>query len=355
MHNSNHDYDSQYLNDDLIAENHTVDSINHAFDLSNICNLAMPVWARQIESARKITDTSIQDLSQTFYGLSQRIQLTVAASAQDEKNEGLLSLLSESESHLNEITQLLQASMEQKKILINAIVELKATAKELNEMADVVSLIARETNMVAINAAIEAAHVGEKGRGFAVVADSVRRLSANAANTGKQISERVRLVINAIDSTSNLSKEFEVKDSHLVKHTEQIIEEVVDKFGNAAKHIMESSEKLRHEGQHVSNEISNVLVSLQFQDRVTQMLSHVQTNIHKLGDAIYTGEPLLPADAWMQAYAQTYTMQEEHEIQYEVTGVPTSNSKTSKKLSRHESASVIKPSAMQDTDEITFF
>ena len=355
MHNANLDYESQYLDDDLLAENQATHGGEDAIGLSDICHSALPVWAKQIESARHITDSSIQDLSQTFYGLSQRIEATVAASAQDEKNEGLLSLLAESQAHLNEITQLLQASMEQKKVLINAIVELKGTAKELNEMADVVSLIARETNMVAINAAIEAAHVGEKGRGFAVVADSVRRLSANAATTGKQISERVRLVINAIDSTSNLSKEFEAKDTQVVRHTEQIIEEVVDKFGNAAKHIMESSEKLRNEGQYVSNEIANVLVSLQFQDRVTQMLSHVQADINKLGDNLYAGEPLLAADAWMQAYAQTYTMQEEHETQFEVTGVHTLNSKASKKSNRNQSASGLKSSAKNDADEITFF
>jgi len=324
-------------------------------ELAQVCTHVLPVWAGQIESVRQITDESIQDLSLRFYGLSQRIQSTVTVSDNEEGSGGLLGLLSESQQQLSEITQLLQTSMEQKLVLVNAIVELKSSAKELKEMADVVSLIARETNMVAINAAIEAAHVGEKGRGFAVVADAVRRLSANAAKTGKQMSERVHSVTSAIDSTALLSKEFEEKDTALVQHTEQTIAEVVDKFGAAAKDIMESSAQLRSEGQYVSGEISNVLVSLQFQDRVTQMLSHVQNDLNKLNDVVVSGGSLVEGTAWLEELAATYTMQEEHQIQAGLTGIPTAKSKKNKKPFTVKTSPNHTPSANDSSDEITFF
>jgi len=355
MNNVEAEFDGQYLGDALDSDDQTSGNIDHRYELSDVCLNVLPVWAGQIESARQITDVSIQDLSQRFYGLSQRIQSTVTVSAKDEQDGGLLALLSESQKQLSEITQLLQTSMQQKQVLVNAIVELKSSAKELKDMAEVVSLIARETNMVAINAAIEAAHVGEKGRGFAVVADSVRRLSANAAKTGKQISERVHSVTNAINSTALLSKEFEEKDSALVLHTEQTIAQVVGKFGNAAKHIMESSEHLRSEGQYVSGEISNVLVSLQFQDRVTQMLSHVQNDLKKLNKTINSGESLVDGEVWLGELADTYTMQEEHEIQAEVTGVPTRKSKSSKKSQTSQASMDHQPPANDSADEITFF
>lgn len=355
MNNAEAQLDDQYLGHPSDSDDQTINAIDDSYGLSEVCLNVLPVLARQIESARQITDVSIQDLSQRFYGLSQRIQSTVTASAQNEGGGGLLGLLSESQKQLSEITQLLQASMQQKQVLVNAIVELKSSAKDLKEMAEVVSLIARETNMVAINAAIEAAHVGEKGRGFAVVADSVRRLSANAAKTGKQMSERVYSVTKAIDSTALLSKEFEEKDIALVNHTEQVIEQVVGKFGNAAKGIMESSEQLRSEGQYVSGEISNVLVSLQFQDRVTQMLSHVQNNLNKLNDSVNAGERLVEGETWLEELAETYTMQEEHEIQAEVTGVPTQKSKHSKKSPSNQNRTNSQPLANDSSDEITFF
>ncbi len=321
--------------------------------LSEICLSTLPVWANQIESARKITDESIQDLSQRFYGLSQRIQSTVSVSTQNDNNGGLLDLLQESQNQLTSIIGLLKTSMDEKAVLVKAILDLSSSAKDLMEMANVVSLIARETNMVAINAAIEAAHVGEKGRGFAVVADSVRLLSANAAKTGKQISERVMSVTKAINVTAQISKEFEEKDQVMVEHTEQIIAQVVDQFGNAAKGLIDSSEQLRTEGQYVSGEISNVLVSLQFQDRVTQMLSHVQNDLYKLQNTIAMGDLQVDGATWLQELAATYTMQEQHEIQAEVTGEPVANSR-SKKSSKKSSAAIQEKSA-SDSDEITFF
>lgn len=283
--------------------------------LDGLCLSVAPVWARQVHAAQTITNESIIALSQRFYGLSQRIQSTVESSAQNDGGSGgLVSLLNESQSELNSIIELLRSSMDEKKALIQAVLDLSAFTKELKGMADNVSSIARQTNMVAINAAIEAAHVGEAGRGFAVVANEVKMLSNNAAATGKQIAEKVRIVNDAIFNTAQISQEFKEKDIAMVAHAEQVVEQVVSKFSGAANKLVESGDAMRAEGQYVASEISQVLVDLQFQDRVSQMLTHVHSDLNKLETSISSGVDALDADVWLAELADTYTMQEQHEI-----------------------------------------
>lgn len=216
----------------------------------------LPVWANQVEAARSITNESIEDLSQRFYGLSERIHTAVQHSAEHDSSNGLVGLLQESQTQLNSVLQILRISFEEKNTLIAAVADLSKYAKELKGMADVVSKIARETNMVAINAAIEAAHVGVAGRGFAVVANAVRLLATDAARTGKMIYENVTSVTDAIDKATELSKEFEKKDAVMLADAEQVVEEVINHFGTTAESIVKASKEMREESQHVSDEIS---------------------------------------------------------------------------------------------------
>jgi methyl-accepting chemotaxis protein len=68
---------------------------------------------------------------------------------------------------------------------------LAGTSSQLRDMAEDVGKLARQTNLLSLNAAIEAARAGESGRGFAVVAAEVRRLSTESGTTGKRIGDQV--------------------------------------------------------------------------------------------------------------------------------------------------------------------
>jgi len=73
-------------------------------------------------------------------------------------------------------------------------------------MADVISAIASQTSILAMNAAIEAAHAGEYGKGFSVVADEISKLSEESANSSNQINQTIRDIVGRIDLAQNSGK-----------------------------------------------------------------------------------------------------------------------------------------------------
>ena len=75
--------------------------------------------------------------------------------------------------------------------MLGSVRELSGASASLGDMAEDVGKLARQTNLLSINAAIEAARAGDSGRGFAVVAAEVRRLSTESGDTGRRIGEQV--------------------------------------------------------------------------------------------------------------------------------------------------------------------
>jgi methyl-accepting chemotaxis protein len=317
------------------------DTLRRAGDL---CHEVLPIWAEQIGSARETTNTAIESLSQRFYDLSKRIEITSGVSSEHDHSNDLVGLLKESQTQLSSVITLLHHAVEDKKTLVNAIIELSQKSKELNGLANIVKSIARETNMVAINAAIEAAHIGQLGSGFAVVASAVRRLSGDAERTGNNISEVVNNVAIAINKVEAISHEYEEKDSQMVIDAEQVVQSVVTKFGEATQVMTASTQAMQTQGQHIKSEIADVLVSLQFQDRVSQMLTHVQDDIYKLHDRISSnGE--IDNEQWMDELSATYTTKEQHQIH---RGKPHTLSKPSAIVPNNKVVD-------SNSDDITFF
>jgi methyl-accepting chemotaxis protein len=274
----------------------------------------LPIWSGQIEIARSHTEESITALVSRFADISQRLDKALANS-QGEASDSLVHLLNETQEELGSIVVSLRSALETKDKLVKEIASLSEFTEALKSMARNVGEIAKQTNLLALNAAIEAARAGEAGRGFAVVANEVSKLSTLSGETGKKISETVETVSHAIAATQQVSRSYAEQDERMEAAAEAVIERVVARFRAETTHLAEASRTLREESLLIGNEISEVLVALQFQDRVSQILGHVRDDLDKLKQHLDDrGNQAVDAGAWLDELSRTYTTVEQHAV-----------------------------------------
>ena len=178
------------------------------------------------------TATTIEEIVRTIKQLNNSIETQAASVAQSSSS------VEEMVANIASIGQTLGKTDEVIKSLTTATGDGKATlgtsntvtqkiAEEsgsLMEASSVIQHIASQTNLLAMNAAIEAAHAGEAGKGFAVVADEIRKLAEDSATQGKAITATLKTLSGEIETLSASSKTVEEKFNAIFSLAEQVKE-----------------------------------------------------------------------------------------------------------------------------------
>jgi len=129
--------------------------------------------------------------------------------------------------------------------VVTDIQKISLESEDLLEINSVMESIASQTNLLSMNAAIEAAHAGEAGKGFAVVADEIRKLAESSGEQSKIINTVLKNIKESIDkiinSTENVLKKFEAIDSNIkiVTQQEEIIRSAMEEQEEGSKQILE--------------------------------------------------------------------------------------------------------------------
>ena len=334
---------------DALAESSAEQGQDYSRVLNNYQELlseVTQVWQSQIELAQHQSEEGINQLTAKFSAIYDQLQVAISAANRtqggDDSGEGLQSVLSFTKNSLGAITQSLETLISGQQHLVQEISQLASVADELKEMGDEVAGIASQTNLLALNAAIEAARAGEHGRGFAVVADEVRTLSSRSGDAGSRIMKRIEEVNGLLQGAVQSTEEFASQGETIVSRSSSAINEVIEEFSQFGNNLSETTQVLATESQNVRGEIEQVLISLQFQDRVRQILDQVTRDISKLNqkvaehrEQINASEELALLDTaeWLAGIKDSYTTLEQVDV--------------------HDNRSPSKQSP--DNQEITFF
>ena len=281
-------------------------------ELSALLSSILPVWLRHIGSAKHQTEEAVTELAISFASIVQQFDSAgfggVSASGTAGNENTTISLLTVSERELTPVVSSMEKMIENQDDLLEGVRNLQLATHELKDMASDVSLIAAHTNILAINAAIEAARAGEAGRGFGVIATEIRKLSRQSAETGKKITTRMAQVTQIMRKTLEDASTTSEHDKKTVSMASQVVEDVLMNI----RTLGTEAEKMRAQGGIIRTEVENLLVNLQFQDRVNQILALVDDDISRLHHTVEVNDGDIPTPAqWLHDLDGKYTMEDE--------------------------------------------
>jgi len=251
-------------------------------NLSNEMNMI----ASKVDVMKAVVSDAVMSLSESFTTLSTQVSAQenlmheiidgLHSSEGDEDHKGFIEETKEVlEYFVNNITEVSRGGM----TMVYTVDDIEVQMDDVNQLLGEISAVADQTNLLALNAAIEAARAGEAGRGFAVVADEVRALSTNSNN----LNDKIRAVVDK--SKSNIAKAKEIvgeiagKDMSVAMKHKSRVDEVLVLMEEKNQFVNNKLQEVKKIALNVENGVNVAVRSLQFEDIARQQCDQLNSHI----------------------------------------------------------------------------
>ncbi len=250
----------------------------------------------EVERVRDLMQQSVSELNQSFTRLNQLmyqqksiVEDVVEHSAKDEQDgeQVNISMFADEASNLMEhFIDMLIIVSKQSMATMQHIDDMVEHMDGIFQLLEDVKSIADQTNLLALNAAIEAARAGEAGRGFAVVADEVRNLSVRSTTFNEQIRERVIKAREVMNKVQDTVSEMASRDMNETITAKERVNDLMNNIAGMNEFLESKVNEVSSVVAEVDAEVANAVRCLQFEDIVTQALGAADRHIGRYMEVV---------------------------------------------------------------------
>ena len=250
------------------------------------------VMEQELERIQQLVAEAVATLQDAFQGLHQRVSdqqqriETVVTRLHARDDDGSEGFVKQTDEVLNRFVEYVVNTSSNSMAMVERIDEMVKHMLHAEELLDDVKVIADQTNLLALNAAIEAARAGEAGRGFAVVADEVRKLSHRSDRFNDEIREVVTRSIAETNGARESVAALASQDMSFAIQSKQRVQDMLrlnDEMNREIESVMAELERIGGEIEHL---VGEAVRSLQFEDIVRQLAEHSCGNLAHMRAAV---------------------------------------------------------------------
>ncbi|HBN96945.1 MAG TPA: hypothetical protein DDZ66_11650 [Firmicutes bacterium] len=227
------------------ALNVTVENLRQAIGLVADATNELAGTSQQMAAASEEVSASIEEVASTTNQFSSALDMmNESAQSMGEKADNISKQALQGEDAIEDIVKQMNGLRDDTQHMSDDVTKLGTLSNEVGKIVDVISAIADQTNLLALNAAIEAARAGEHGRGFAVVADEVRKLAEQSSAATSEITSLINQIQGGISSTVSGMDHSTNQATHAM--------DSVDKSGQILRSILRAVEGIVGQVQEIS-------------------------------------------------------------------------------------------------------
>jgi len=265
-------------NDTMSIENQSSQIVNQMDDLNNSINTSSISMGTLNDSVNSLNNQVIEQRAMVEESTASVTEMIASI-------DNVSMITGKKTDVINDLVQLTKEGEEKMEANTQAIAKINLSIDMISGIADIINEIADQTNLLAMNAAIEAAHAGDAGKGFSVVSDEIRKLAEAASENSRMISSSLQDVISNISSASGSSHEsskmFSTISSEIILFSESLseISQTMNELKSGGTQILEAMGSLTEISQTIKESSGHILTTSGSQESLLNQLTEASRKV----------------------------------------------------------------------------